>query len=166
VTSARRVADIDWMLWRARDLATLTFVLDNRRVLLIHKKRGLGAGKVSAPGGRLEPGETYEACAVREVEEELRITPHQIAYAGENSFAFLDGYSIHAKVYRTSHWSGTPVETSEAVPVWVDVDAIPYDDMWADDHLWVPHLLAGRRFRGRYVFDGDVMLDYALDVDR
>ena len=41
----------------------------------------------------------------------------------------------------------------------VDCDAIPYDEMWADDHLWVPHLLAGRRFAGRFVFDGDVMLD-------
>jgi len=161
----RRVADIDWGVWCARDLATLTFVIDGDHMLLIRKKRGLGAGKINAPGGRLEPGETFEACAVREVEEELVITPHDVVYAGENSFQFIDGYSIHAKVYRTSCWSGTPVETPEAVPLWTRVDAIPYEEMWADDHLWVPHLLAGRRFAGRFVFDGDVMLDHALDVE-
>jgi 8-oxo-dGTP diphosphatase len=165
VTAPRRVADIDWDAWRARDLATLTFVIDGARVLLIRKKRGLGAGKISAPGGRLEPGESFAACAVREVEEELRITPHDVVYAGENSFHFVDGHSIHAKVYRTSRWTGTPVETAEAVPLWVGVDAIPYGAMWADDHVWVPHVLAGRRFTGRFVFDGDAMLDYVLDVE-
>lgn len=165
MTVPRRVADIDWVAWRARDLATLTFVIDGGRILLIRKKRGLGAGKINAPGGRLEPGETFETCAVREVEEELVITPHDVVYAGENSFQFVDGYSIHAKVYRTSRWSGTPVETPEAVPLWADVAAIPYEEMWADDYLWVPHLLAGRRFTGRFVFDGDVMLDHALGVE-
>lgn len=161
----RRVAEIDWTAWQPRDLATLVFLLDGPRMLLIRKKRGLGAGKINAPGGRLEPGETFEACAVREVEEELCVTPRGVVYAGENSFQFVDGYSIHAKVYRASAWSGTPVETAEAVPLWVDADAIPYAEMWADDHLWIPHLLAGRRFRGRYVFDGDVMLDHALRLD-
>ncbi len=29
--------------------------------LLIRKKRGLGAGKITAPGGRIEAGETPEA---------------------------------------------------------------------------------------------------------
>jgi 8-oxo-dGTP diphosphatase len=158
----RRVAEIDWAAWQPRDLATLVFVVDGRRMLLIRKKRGLGAGKINAPGGRLEPGETFEACAVREVEEELRVTPRDVVYAGENSFQFLDGYSIHAKVYRASACSGTAVETPEAVPLWVDVDAIPYPEMWEDDHLWIPHLLAGRSFRGRYVFDGDAMLDHVL----
>ena len=161
----KRLADIDWTTWRAQDLATLVFVIDGRRMLLIRKKRGLGAGKINAPGGRLEPGENFDACAVREVQEELNVTPQGIVYAGENSFQFVDGYSIHAKVYRADGWSGTPVETPEAVPLWVDVDAIPYPEMWADDHLWVPHLLARRRFTGRFVFDGDAMLDYALDVE-
>jgi 8-oxo-dGTP diphosphatase len=31
--------------------------------------------------------------------------------------------------------------------------------MWADDRLWIPHLLAGRRFEGRFLFDSEVMLD-------
>lgn len=165
VSTPRRVADIDWRTWRARDLATLTFVVDGGRMLLMRKKRGLGAGKINAPGGRLEPGESFEACAVREVEEELGVTPIGVAYVGENSFHFVDGYSIHAKVYRTADWTGTPVETPEGAPLWVDVDAVPYAEMWADDRLWIPHLLAGRRFVGRYVFDGDRMLDHLVDVE-
>ena len=48
--------------------------------------------------------------------------------------------------------------------MWVDLNAIPFDEMWEDDRLWLPHLVAGRRFSGYWIFDGDRMLDYRLDV--
>ena len=56
-----------------------------------------------------------------------------------------------------------PVETEEATPIWAPVDRIPYEQMWEDDYLWLPLLLRGRRFSGRFVFDGDTMLDYAVE---
>ena len=65
----RTLGDIDWARWRAKDQATLVFVTEAANVLLMHKKRGLGAGKINAPGGRLEPGETPETGAIREVQE-------------------------------------------------------------------------------------------------
>lgn len=160
-----RVADIDWTRWRPTDVATLVFIVSGGRVLLIRKKRGLGAGKINAPGGRLDDGESPEACAAREVQEELRTRPVGLAAAGILRFQFTDGYGAHVHVFRASGCEGTPVETDEAVPIWAPVDAIPFEEMWADDRLWVPHLLAGRRFDGRFVFDGDTMLDQALDVD-
>ena len=36
--------------------------------------------------------------------------------------------------------------------------------MWADDRIWIPHLLAGRRFSGRYVFDGARMVDHVVEL--
>ena len=79
-------------------------------------------------------------------------------------FQFVDGYSIFVDVYRTSAFSGTPVETDEAVPMWFEVGAIPFDEMWEDDRYWLPLLLEGRRFSGYWIFDGDRMLDYRLDT--
>jgi hypothetical protein len=35
--------------------------------------------------------------------------------------------------------------------------------MWVDDALWLPLLLAGERFRGRFVFDRDTMLDHEVE---
>ncbi len=159
-----RLADLDWSSWQARDPATLVFVVQAERMLLIRKKRGLGAGKINGPGGRAHAGESPEACAVREVEEELGITPLGLEKSGENRFQFTDGYSIHAHVYRARDFTGTPVETDEAAPLWVGLDAIPYHEMWEDDYLWLPLVLSGRRFSGRFLFDGDRMLDWALDV--
>ncbi len=163
--AARKVADIDWPSWQACDPATLVFVREGGRLLLIHKKRGLGAGKINAPGGRIEAGETALACGVREVEEELGVTPTGLVHAGENRFQFVDGYSIHVQIFTATGRVGEPRETDEAIPLWVAEDAIPYDRMWADDRLWVPHLLAGRRFRGCFVFAGDDMLDAQLELD-
>ena len=145
-------------------MATLVFVVRDGRILLIHKKRGLGAGKINGPGGRLEPGEAPETAAVREVEEELRVTPVGLRALGENRFQFVDGYSIHVHVFAATGCRGEPEETEEAAPLWVDVDAIPYTRMWEDDRLWLPLVLEGRSFSGRFLFDGDAMLDHAVEV--
>lgn len=159
----KTLRDIDWDQWQAKDPATLVFVVQDSRILLIRKKRGLGAGKINAPGGRLEPGETPLEAAVREVQEELCITPLGLTYSGENLFQFVDGYSIHVHVFKAGDYEGEPTETDEASPIWTPVDKIPYEEMWEDDKLWVPLVLDGTRFFGRYLFDDDVMLDHALD---
>ncbi len=158
--------DIDWANWQAKDPATLVFVTREDQVLLIHKKRGLGKGKINGPGGKVDDGETPAQCAVRECQEELHITPRDLRYCGQNLFQFTDGYSIHVWVYKTDRFDGMPTETDEAVPEWFDLDAIPYDRMWEDDHIWLPKVLAGQMFIARWLFDGDRMLDYEMDLDR
>jgi len=159
-----RFEEIDWSNWTAEQRATLVFVICAGRVLLIHKKRGLGAGKINGPGGRLDPGEIELACAIREAQEELHITPTGLEPCGELLFQFVDGLSIHVTVFRASGYSGEPQETEEAIPLWVTLDQIPYEQMWADDRLWIPLMLAGKKFEGRFLFDDDMMLGHELKV--
>ena len=56
------------------------------------------------------------------------------------------------------------METDEANPLWAPLAAIPYERMWAEDATWLPHLIAEKRFRGRYVFDGDQMLEHEVET--
>ena len=163
-TRFARLQDIDWPRWRPVDRATLVFVVRQDRVLLIRKKRGLGAGKINGPGGRIDPGESPLECAIREVEEELRVTPVGLEKRGELFFQFTDGYSIHVHVFSAGGCLGEPRETDEAIPLWTDLGAIPYDEMWADDRIWLPLMLAGTAFEGRFIFDGDAMLDHEVDA--
>jgi 8-oxo-dGTP diphosphatase len=159
---ARSLEQIDWDTWRPVDRATLLFVVRDGRILLIRKKRGLGAGKINGPGGRLDPGETPLQAAAREVREEICVQPLDIHHHGELKFHFVDGYSIHVWVYRAGDFEGQPAETVEAEPLWFPLDRIPYEQMWADDVHWLPLLLEGRGFDGRFIFEGDAMLDHEI----
>jgi 8-oxo-dGTP diphosphatase len=157
-----RLTDLDWERWQPRERATLLFVIREDEILLIRKLRGLGAGKINGPGGRIDPGETPLAGAVREVEEELRVTPTGVEARGELRFHFVDGYSIHGFVFSATGCLGEPQATMEAVPLWTPMAQIPWDDMWADDRYWLPFLLEGRNVEGRFLFDGDRLLDHAV----
>ena len=165
VARAYSLDDLDPARWTPRDGATLVFVVRDGAVLLIRKKRGLGAGKVNGPGGRLEAGETPAQCAVREAQEELGVTPTGLRHMGELRFQFADGYGLHCHVFRADGCEGEAHETDEAAPLWTPLHAIPYGEMWADDALWLPAMLTGRRFDGRFVFDGDAMLAHALTFE-
>lgn len=158
----KRLSDVEWNGWQAKDPATLVFVIQDGKILLIDKKTGFGKGKVNGPGGKLEQGESPEACAVRECQEELGITVSNLQFRGQHRFQFVDGYSIHVWVYSSEEFEGVPTETIEAKPLWVPLDKIPYERMWEDDQIWLPMLLRGERFQGRWLFDGDTMLDYEL----
>ena len=145
--------------------ANLVFIIDHgqSRVLLIHKKTGLGAGKINGPGGKLEPGETAIEAAVREVKEELLITPTGLEEAGMLRFAFVDGLHLHCTVFRASGYEdGEPTETREAKPEWFDFDKVPYPKMWADDEFWLPQMLAGQNFDGSFEFEDETMLSRNL----
>lgn len=151
--------------WTPNMRANLVFIVRDGRILLIHKKRGLGTGKINGPGGKLEPGETALESAVRESEEELHIVPTDLERMGELHFDFTDGLKIHCVVFRGSAFEGTPTETDEAAPEWFDTDRIPYHRMWADDIVWMPHLLERRKFRAWFRFDGEKMLSRRVELE-
>ena len=159
----KKLKDIDWDKWEPEQRATLLFVIKDGNVLLIHKKRGLGAGKINAPGGRIEPGETAMEGAIREVEEELCVTPQDVSHCGEMSFQFADGFSLHCSVFRAEDFVGTPQETDEAIPVWAPVDDVPYEKMWQDDKYWMPLMFSKTEFKGFFLFDDDKLLDYLIE---
>jgi 8-oxo-dGTP diphosphatase len=149
---------MDWSSWTPRERANLCFILKNRQLLLIRKKRGLGAGKINAPGGKIEPGETALESAIRETQEEVGVTPLGVEKSGELFFQFADGYSLHCTVFLASDLEGDLVETAEAAPFWVHCEAVPYEEMWEDDQYWLPAMLEGKTFVGYFTFDGDRML--------
>ena len=158
------LADVDWERWSPAVRATLLFVVRDGAILLIRKKRGLGAGKINGPGGKLDPGETPLAGAIREVEEEIGVTPTGVEQRGEIRFQFTDGLALHGFVFLARDCTGRLRETDEAAPFWTPVERIPYAQMWADDVFWLPSLLAGRKFSGRALFDGDALLDQRFET--
>ena len=148
---------IDWSAWVPGIHATLLFVVRGGEILLIEKKRGLGAGKINGPGGKIEPGETPLEAIVRECQEELHITPHAPRPLGELWFWMSDCPHIRCHVFRADDFDGTPTETDEAVPLWMPLEEIPFHRMWEDDQHWMPLLLQETRFHAKFVFEGESM---------
>ena len=73
---------------------TLVFLVndDTQELLLAMKKRGFGVGKLNGVGGKVQAGETIEAAAVREAQEEalVRIQEKDLVKVAELAFHFKD----------------------------------------------------------------------------
>jgi 8-oxo-dGTP pyrophosphatase MutT (NUDIX family) len=70
---------------------------DNAAMLMIFRR-----GKWDLPKGKLDPGESIEACALREVEEETGITGTIPEEKLSTTFHVYDEYGKH--ILKESHW--------------------------------------------------------------
>ena len=101
--------------------AVITYIRSGDEILLIHKKTGHGTGKVNAPGGHIEPGETPVQAAIRECMEETGIVPANPVLKGVLDFPFTDGLYLKGYVFTADEFFGELRSTEEADPFWCPV---------------------------------------------
>ena len=145
---------------------SLVFPVDGKgRILLGRKKRGMGFGKWTGFGGKIEPGESMRQCACRELWEECGLEAEESSlelvadlYFDQPSDA---RWSHGGMVYLVRSWQGTVNRSEEMEPRWFSLEGLPYDEMWQADRIWVPRVLGGKQLRGTITFgaDGDTVLD-------
>lgn len=139
-----------------KKILTLTLVHNHPQILLGMKKRGFGAGKWNGFGGKVEPGESIENAAKREMREEADIELASVEKIGVLDFSWRDNPEIlEVHIFRGKEFSGEPKESDEMKPQWFHVNKIPFHAMWADDKHWMPFFLANKKFNGNFVFDKD-----------
>lgn len=135
-------------------IVTLVFALRGDQVLLGLKKRGHGAGKWNGFGGKVNPEETIEAAAIREMHEECNLMVRSLEKMGTIRFEYQDTHAIfEGHIFRTYEWDGEPEETEEMLPQWYEIADIPYDQMWVNDPLWLPVFLEGKKFTAEFIFN-------------
>jgi 8-oxo-dGTP diphosphatase len=151
------VHDYAWQEWSPGVKATLVFVRQGKNVLLIEKKRGLGEGKMNAPGGKCEGDESWEDCASRELTEEVNLEGNHLQRVAILHFLMSDYPDILCHVFMTHDFIGIAEESDEALPFWCNIDDIPYHQMWEDDQYWLPQVLAGEKLKCYFSFIGEKM---------
>ena len=138
--------------------AVIAHIIRDGKILLIEKKKGHGRGKWNGPGGKIEAGESPEEAMVREVKEEVGIDVLSYRLLGHIEFFSVNEEDWEVFVYRVEDFRGRPIETEEARPQWIDIDNIPYGEMWEDDREWLPLVISGRLFEAKFWFEGEKMV--------
>lgn len=133
---------------------------NSKEVMLGMKKRGFGEGKYNGFGGKLEPNETVEEAAVRELEEESGVITKVNSLKKKGYLVFNMEKSnklMKVHVYIVTEFTGTGIETDEMRPVWVDMNDMPtmYDKMWKDDPYWFHYIISNKKFVGRFDYSSD-----------
>ena len=153
---------------RAKDLQLATWCIPlrgNDEILLAMKKRGFGVGLWNASGGKVKPGESPGDAAAREAFEELNITVSNLLLVASIEFYFANKPAWGQRVigFTTREWRGDPMETEEMSPKWFKYKEVPYDQMWADEQIWMPMILAGKKAEGEFLFgDNNNILEHNI----
>ena len=97
---------------------------DQHQVLIDRRpQKGLLGGLWEFPGGKIEPGETIEACIQREIQEEIGIEIEVGAHLITVDHAYTH-FKVRLEVYHCYHRSGEPqaIECDEVR--WVSLEEL------------------------------------------
>lgn len=144
----------DEPIQKQKILTNLCLILDDNRILLGRKKRGIGAGLYNGYGGKVMPGETVEDSLVREVFEESGLVLNTYEKVGILQLSPPE-FEIEMHIFAANDYKGELIETEEMAPEWFFSDELPFKEMWQSDALWYPYFLSGQKFLGRVTFDQD-----------
>lgn len=144
-------------------LATLCYVKQNNKTLMLHrnkKQNDMHKGKWNGLGGKIEPGETPEECAIREVYEEsgLQITQPQLK--GFITFpAFDDIDDWYVFLFTAKNFTGQLMaESPEGALAWVDDAQLMDLNLWKGDTIFMPWLENHPLFSAKFIYhNGDYL---------
>lgn len=149
--------------------ATLLFLVKDKKILLAMKKRGFGKGHWNGVGGKPAKGEKIEETAIREAQEEIGIIPKKFKKVAILDFYFARKPDLNQRVvtYFCDSWEGRPKESEEMKPEWFLKNKLPYAKMWADDSLWLPHVICNKFVRASFLFgENDKVIDYRISIGK
>ena len=136
---------------------SLCYLERDGQYLVLHrtkKEKDENKDKWIGVGGKFEPGETPDECAVREVKEETGLTMTDFVLRGLVIFV-SDVWGLeYMYLYTATKWRGQLVECDEGELVWLDKAELLKKNLWEGDRLFLKALDERREFfmmKFRYV---------------
>ncbi len=147
-------------------LATLCYLKDGDKTLMLHrvKKQGdMHLGKWNGLGGKLENGETPEACAAREVLEESGLTVANPNLKGFITFPNFDGANDwYVFVYRYDEFEGQLIDSPEGNLEWISNERLSELPLWEGDRIFMEWLDQPAIFSAVFKYESGRLLDWSV----
>jgi len=145
-------------------LATLCYLKRAGKTLMVHRIKKAGdmhMGKWNGLGGKLEPGETPEECALREIREESGLTVTKPVLKGLLTFpAFANDEDWYAFVFVAREFEGELIDSPEGDLKWI-VDAELFSlNLWEGDRIFLSWLERPGFFSGKFVYRNGKLIDH------
>jgi 8-oxo-dGTP diphosphatase len=143
---------------KPKNQVSLVLLMYDGKVLLGTKKHKFAFGLKNAPGGKQEPGETIEQCAIREtkVETDLDVSLDDLIKVAEIDFYFFNKPELDQTVitYLIKRKLDDAKEISDEIGDWrlYNKDNLPFNEMWPADQYWMPQVLQGKKLKAKFVY--------------
>ncbi len=115
-------------------------------------------------GGKFEPGESPEDCAVREVFEETGLTMRSWSYRGIVTFVSDEWGTEYMHLFHSTDFTGNVKDCDEGVLEWVDKQALLSLPIWEGDKIFLRLLDEERPFFSlKLRYRGEQLVEAVLD---
>lgn len=147
-------------------LATLCYLRKNGKTLMLYRNRKPGdthKGKWNGLGGKLEAGETPEACSIREVKEESGLEVIDQQLKGVLTFPLFDGEEDwYVFVFLIKEFEGELGTCSEGDLAWIEDEKLLELNLWEGDREFLPWLEQEKFFSGEFVYKEKQLVDWQV----
>ena len=139
---------------------TLCYIQKDDCYLLLYRNKkpnDMNEGKWLGVGGHVEPGETVDEAAIREINEEAGLKVNSIKCVGEVLFV-NDDYEEMMYIYKSTDFSGELIECDEGTLHWVSIDKVLDLNLWEGDKLFHPKLRNNEPINMKLIYKNNVFV--------
>ena len=101
------------------ELTNLCMITDAENRILVQDRTDPSWPGICFPGGHVEPGESFVASVIREVQEETGLTIQDPILCGVKQFPREDGARYVVLLFRATRFTGTLTSSSEGKMLWL-----------------------------------------------
>lgn len=149
-------------------IATLCYVRHAGRTLMIHrikKQDDMHQGKWNGLGGKLEPGESPEECAIREIFEESGLKVKNPLFKGFLTFpGFANEEDWYAFVFLANEFEGELIESAEGYLSWIPDEELLGLNLWEGDLIFIPWLDQPGLFSGKFTYHDGRLVSHSVVI--